>query len=518
MKLHGLLLTFCVSFLGASDRITYVCHDNSFRKQIFVLIDLRKQTQINDWDIVHECMFEIPALILSMDKNIERVLILVPDQLHTVGVLDQHAPFLESVRTFLSIVRAYAATGQLSGVWQIIPCSDDDSDITSADFLHKLISVQKRQSILNTLSVAAFGECALSDGSFNILCDGDTVGTIQEKQFTVFEYPWQSIESGKKRWCISGGAGFIGRHLTERLLAQGDQVIVLDNFTCSERESIKIFEDNVSFACIDHDVSVPFAITGHIDGVIHLASIPSPADYYKMPLETLKAGLEGTEHMLMLAQEKGARFIFASTSEVYGDPEMPIQSEEYAGNVNYLGPRSQYDQSKRGAEVLARLYYEQHGIDVRIARIFNTYGPGMRLHDGRVITNFIAAALEQTPITMYGSGNQTRSFGYVDDTVEGLKLLLEANPETFSTFKSRIFNIGTPEEFSIAELAEKVTELSVQYLDRVPVITRIENPDSTDPRQRRPNIQKAQSILRFNPTISLDEGLKKTFLHFMRYH
>ena len=318
-----------------------------------------------------------------------------------------------------------------------------------------------------------------------------------------------------RRIVITGGAGFLAHHIIKRLLDRGDQVIAIDSMICGSSRNIEPFLANPNFTFIHADCSEPFTITGDVTDIIHAASVPSPEYYYKLPYETMQSGLRGIWVALELATEKHARLLFTSTSEVYGDPEVSPQKESYHGRVSALGKRCQYDQSKRGAEAVIALWLDTTDIDVRIARIFNTYGPHMHLQDGRVITNFMAAALCNTPITLYGSGTQTRSFAFASDTVDGLIRLLDAKLEKSTPLESRVFNIGTPKELTIQELADLFCEIYEKECGQKPTIQFLPNPDATDPRQRLPDISAAQEKLGFNPVVSLHEGLTRTIRSFL---
>ena len=300
---------------------------------------------------------------------------------------------------------------------------------------------------------------------------------------------------------VTGGAGFLGSHLCDLLLEKGHEVVCVDNLiTGNEQNIAHINQDGFSY--IRHDVSKPLYLKGKIDLIFHLASPASPIDYMELPIQTLKVGALGTHNMLGLAKEKNARFLLASTSEVYGDPLVNPQSEEYWGNVNPVGPRGVYDESKRFAEAITMAYHRYHGIDTRIVRIFNTYGPRMRMNDGRVVPNFIRQALCSEDITVYGDGSQTRSFCYASDEVEGIFRLMN------SDYVLPV-NIGNPEEHTILEFARIILELTgsnsrIIFKD-LPV---------DDPKQRRPDITKAKTILKWEPEVSLEQGLKRTIEYF----
>ena len=301
---------------------------------------------------------------------------------------------------------------------------------------------------------------------------------------------------------VSGGAGFIGRRVVERLLDRGWQVLVLDNLITAPAEGLAEFRAHPGFEFIKHDVSNPIEVPGQVDHVLHLASPASPVDFPAYPIQIVKVGTVGTHNMLGLALAKGARFLLASTSEVYGDPLVHPQPESYWGNVNPIGPRGCYDESKRCAEAFAMAYRRAHRVDTRIVRIFNTYGPGMRLDDGRVVPNFMGQALRGEPLTVYGDGSQTRSFTYRDDLVAGMLSVLDRGDHL-------PFNIGNPVETTILEFAQRIIDLtgtsSEIVFRKLPV---------DDPRQRCPDISRARSVLGWEPTVQLEEGLARTVEYF----
>ncbi|MFA5410896.1 MAG: UDP-glucuronic acid decarboxylase family protein [Candidatus Omnitrophota bacterium] len=302
----------------------------------------------------------------------------------------------------------------------------------------------------------------------------------------------------KKSVVITGGAGFIGSHLCDRLIREGFRVICLDNFITGKLENIGHLLKEKNFRMVKHNVTKYIAIKGKVDYILHFASPASPEDYLKFPIQTLKVGSLGTHNALGLAKEKGAKFMLASTSEVYGDPLVHPQSETYWGNVNSIGVRGCYDESKRFAEAITMAYQRVHKIDTRITRIFNTYGPRMRIHDGRVVPNFLYQALHNRPLTVYGKGRQTRSFCYVDDLVEGIFKLMH-------TRVNEPVNLGNPSEFTILELAKIVINLTGA---KSKIIFQALPED--DPKQRQPDIRRAQRLLRWQPKTGLKEGLEKT--------
>ncbi len=300
------------------------------------------------------------------------------------------------------------------------------------------------------------------------------------------------------RLLITGAAGFLGSHLTDRFIAEGYEVVGLDNFITGHPDNVAHLAGNPKFSLIQHDVSTFTYAPGKFDGVLHLASLASPVDYLNYPIKTLKVGAMGTFNTLGIAKANKAKYFLASTSEVYGDPSVHPQVESYWGNVNPIGPRSCYDESKRFAEAATMAYHREHKLDTRIVRIFNTYGPRMQPHDGRVVTNFIVQALTGAPLTVYGDGSQTRSFCYVDDEVEGLYRL-------FQSGETDPVNVGNPTEFTVGELAAMVVEMtgSASKIDRRPL-------PQDDPKMRRPDITRAKRILGWQPKVALRDGLRRT--------
>lgn len=304
------------------------------------------------------------------------------------------------------------------------------------------------------------------------------------------------------RVAVTGGGGFLGSHLCEALLRRGDSVVCLDDFSTGDPENIAPLLSHPGFAFQHADVSVSAECAGRVDAVAHLASPASPPDYLRRPLETLRVGSRGTENALRLALRHNARFVLASTSEIYGDPLVHPQEEAYWGNVNSIGPRSVYDEAKRYAEAVSAAYRRTHGLNVGIARIFNTYGPRMRPHDGRVVSSFITQALTGEPLTIYGDGKQTRSFCYVDDLVRGLLALLDSS-------EMGPFNLGNPVERTVTELAEAVLAMTGS-----PSEVRHHPLPVDDPVRRRPVITRAQEVLGWQPEIDITEGLRRTVAYF----
>ena len=320
---------------------------------------------------------------------------------------------------------------------------------------------------------------------------------------------------------ITGGSGFVGSYLCDRLIAAGHRVICLDNLITGSVDNVSHLVNHPEFSLVQHDVSEPIHLDQllegtqfggqelHVDNILHFASPASPKDYARYPIQTLKVGALGTYHTLGLARAHGSRYLLASTSEVYGDPEVSPQPESYRGNVSPTGPRSVYDEAKRFAEALATAYHHTHGLDVRIARLFNTYGPRMRVDDGRAVPTFIAQALRGEPITVHGDGLQTRSICYIDDTIEALHRLLELEPVQDEEHGVLVVNIGNPDEITVLQIAKEVLEAtrstSEVTFGPIPV---------DDPRTRRPDITRAKRLLGWTPTVDRDEGLHRSVDYF----
>ncbi len=306
------------------------------------------------------------------------------------------------------------------------------------------------------------------------------------------------------RVLITGAAGFLGSHLCDRFLAEGHEVIGMDNFITGHPDNIAHLLERPDFRFVEQDVTKFIQVDAPVGGVLHFASPASPIDYLEKPIQTLKVGSLGTHNALGLAKAKGARFLLASTSEVYGDPQVHPQPESYWGHVNPVGPRGVYDEAKRFAEAMTMAYHRYHGVETRIVRIFNTYGPRMRPADGRVVSNFIVQALRGDPISIYGEGSQTRSFTYVDDLVEGIYRLFQSD-------RAEPTNVGNPGEFTIRELAAAVLDLtgSTSQLTHLPL-------PEDDPKVRQPDIAVARAVLGWQPRVPLLEGLQKTIPYFQK--
>jgi nucleoside-diphosphate-sugar epimerase len=310
----------------------------------------------------------------------------------------------------------------------------------------------------------------------------------------------------EKKIIVTGGAGFIGSHLCEWLIETGNNVVCVDNLVTGKKDNIKMLLRHPDFTFIEHDVSKVFRIDGPVDQIYHMSSPASPVDYQKLPIETMMVNSLGTKNMLDIANDKRAKILLASTSEVYGDPEKHPQTEDYWGHVNPTGPRSCYDESKRFAEALAMAYSRMYYVDVKIARIFNTYGPRMRSTDGRAIPNFVMQALKNHDMTVYGEGKQTRSFCYISDMVDGLIRLMESGKS------GEILNLGNPDERKVIDVAKLIKEMTQSGSK----ITFLPLPKD-DPARRKPNIAKAKEKLEWEPKVSFESGLKKTIEWFRSF-
>lgn len=317
------------------------------------------------------------------------------------------------------------------------------------------------------------------------------------------EVPWFILVA--MRLVITGGAGFVGSHLVDRFISDGAEVLAVDNLITGRRRNVAHLEDSPAFSFLEHDVSEPLFVDGPVDAILHFASPASPVDFLRVPIQILKVNSLGTYHALGMARSKGARFLLASTSEVYGDPEVHPQVEEYTGNVNPIGPRGAYDEAKRFAEAITMAYHRIHNVDTRIVRIFNTYGPRMRLDDGRVVPNFVSQALRGEPLSVFGDGTQTRSFTYVSDLVDGIVRLLQ------SDYVEPV-NLGNPNEMTVLRFAEKINEATsneggIMFLD-LPASRK------GDPARRCPDITRARTLLGWEPLVDLDEGMAETIRWF----
>jgi len=468
------------------------------------------------WQAFNNAAFVLPkALEYARTYSIPLV-IFIPDVFSSVSTLADNAPWLEGARVALAWASAYFRFKELGNVdVRIIKVNGPLESgkvvttlknivCTPIDDIHKTPEENMRHRLfaLEDFDTRIIDNAAFSCQPLVFDEDHNAVRVIKPQLLP--------LQKHQRRFVITGSAGFLGSHLARVLLQKGHQVIGLDNFLCSSTNNLEDLKQSPHFYFEQCDVTLPYEIEGPVDSVMHLASVPAPDFYYLLPIETLRTGLHGTREALELALRKKAQFLIASTSEVYGDPEVSPQPEHYCGRVSPIGKRSQYDMSKRGAETLIKLYFDTYYLDARIVRIFNTYGPGMAF-DGRAVTNFIRAILFQKPMEIYGSGKQTRSFAYVSDTVDGIIKIVETNSITVQTpLIDRVFNIGNPEEFTIYELAHQVNTIAQQYSYKPVPIIEIPQFDFTDPKLRCPDITRATSLLGFHPKIKLAEGVTLT--------
>jgi len=485
------------------------------------------------WRDFHSMVFEFPKLLERAAREKLPVVLVVPEKLEGFGPLADEAPWIEGARTALAWASAYFRFEELGNVdVRVLQISGEEvppeqvgagvQEILSRNIrdVEGSPEAQMEARIFRLKDVLKTTRALGSDLLLEWRPIAEVSGPEKSKAVPEIIRPdLPPVPNGKKRIVVTGAAGFIGINLVKRLLAEGHQVIALDNLIGANEKFSPLFQHEPDLYFRAWDVSEPFEIEGPVDQVLHLASLASPPDYYGLPLETLRAGLQATRETMELARRKHAQFLFTSTSEVYGDAAVHPQPETYAGNVSPFKKRSQYDQSKRGAETLMQLYasrYAGEGLDLRIVRIFNTYGPFMRIHDGRVITNFIEKVFQGEPIEIYGDDKITRSFGYVEDTVDGLLKLLRTDKLGPATpIRERVVNIGNDSEFTLGVLAGLVNELGQKYLRRTVPVRTVEMKDPSDPVRRRPDLARARALLGYAPTISLWEGLEKTFLYFL---
>ncbi len=521
---------------GAKSWVIYDPITGTEKGMVFQAPRLPKPEDLKDqdaaWRDFNTMVFEFPKLLERAAREKISVVLILPEKLDGFGPLEDEAPWIEGARTALAWASAYFRFKELGNVdVRVLQLpAQKVSQVRIADAVKKLLvrnirddaatpEGQMEARIFRWQEVLGMDRVPSSALKQKALKTSKARGQKQDRTVTLIRPVLPDVPQGKQRIMITGAAGFIGSNLVKKFLAEGNQVVALDSMITANRDFLSFFRNEPNFYFRQWDVAEPFEIEGRVDQVLHLASLASPPDYYGYPRETLRAGLDGTRQVLELARRKKARLLFTSTSEVYGDAEVHPQPETYAGNVSSFRKRSQYDQSKRGAETLMKLYaarYKAEGIDLRIARLFNTYGPYMRIDDGRVITNFIERVLRGKPIEIYGSDKITRSFGYVDDTVEGLlKLLRTDRLDTETPIQDRVFNIGNDGEFTLRELADLTNELGQKHLGWKVEVVVGEVKDPSDPGRRRPNLERARGILGYDPKVALSEGLEKTFLYFL---
>lgn len=513
--LHCKLMFFLFCFYTSDRGAIYLF--NIPNSNNFILHLPEKLFVSDDIQLFGFLSFDLPYLFAWLNqKFISKFILVIPSFFNEHSTISEKSFYTEGVRNALAWCSIFTRFKILSNldIRILLYRESDDSEIIKNN-IEQTLSLEFKtssspekeieQRIITTNSLLN-NQSLLTLAPFEVNIPNPVPHLIKTK----FD-----LMKTTTRIVITGGAGFIGSHLVQQFLEQQYEIIVLDNLSCSSGENIKQFQENPLFEFIHFDVTKPFEIEGPIDIIAHLASEPSPVNYYAKPIETMNSGLFGTKYCLELARKKNARFFLASTSEVYGDPKVHPQKESYHGNVSPIGKRSQYDQSKRGAETLCKFYFDRYNIDIRIARIFNTYGPGMQIHDGRVITNFIQAVLFKKPMTIYGDGTQTRSPIYISDMVKGLTQLIESELITsFTSISQRIFNIGNPEEYSINQIADMVNKISLQYKNTETPITHIPQFDTTDPMVRCPDILYIHKVTGFYPQVSFQDGLQKMFNHY----
>ncbi len=467
--------------------------------------------------IFFNACFDFPLALEKAQQENKALILVIPEKYYPISTTENTAPVIEGARIALAWASAYYRFNSLGNVdvrTVLIP-----SNATPTQTIQAIVTASQME-FENQKNLTPEEKMAQRMIHANAL---PFYGNLNKPHITPVSIDSPPVAKkviiskphSEKTILITGVAGFLGSYLAQAFLDKKYRVIGIDNFACSTGENLTALHSYPHFEFHEFDVSHPFEVEGPIDYIAHLASIPSPADYYTMPIETLRSGLHGARNALNLAAKKNARILLASSSEVYGNPEMHPQQESYKGNVNPIAMRSQYDESKRGEETLAKLFYDTHSIDIRIARIFNTFGPRMRLSDGRVMTNFIQAALSCQPMIVHGDGTQTRSPAFVTDTVNGLIALLESETITpLTTIEQRIFNVGTPQEYSINQIAQCVNALSEKHLGRTVPIQHIPHIDPTDPKVRRPDITALSSATGFKPIVDFACGLETMFLHY----
>ncbi|MBU9888751.1 MAG: GDP-mannose 4,6-dehydratase [Candidatus Omnitrophica bacterium] len=486
------------------------------------------------WADFHQMVFDFPKILERAAQTKKPVVLVVPEDLDGFSPLADEAPWIEGARVSLAWASAYYRFKELGNVdvrvLRVPRSGVSQKQITKAV---QLLTGKKIKPVPGTPEeqfearmftlAAVLGTRKVPSKNLVLerrsLTSLDGVGSRPAER-VILRPKLSRIPEGKQRILVVGGAGFIGTNLVQALLAEGHQVIVMDSMVSANPFFETIFEGDTDLHLEKWDASRPFEIEGPVDLIFHLGSLASPVDYYGKPLETMRAGLMATKEVLELARRKRARFFFSSTSEVYGDPKVHPQPETYAGAVSPFKKRSQYDESKRGAETLIKLYHERYAgaerLDLRIARLFNTYGPYMRIDDGRVVTNFIQKIFANEPIEIYGDERITRSFGFVDDTLSGiLKLVRTEHLAAETPITERVFNIGNDGEFTLRALADLTNRLGEKYLKRTVPIKIVPIKDPTDPNRRRPDLTRARTRLDYKPSVSLREGFEKTFLYFM---
>lgn len=515
MKYWRVVAFLVFTQIAASEQFLFEVFTKDHKSFYLIKAPSRLSSAQELWNYFFCMSIDLPRLLEQAQVTSKPVILSCQEQLHGFGPLDDEAPLIEANRVALAWLSAYARATDVQAFAYLQAGDDNACSLQLYSYIQWFIDQCDSDYQCTDFSAHVFRSADLSKVCVNHLeapTQIKSIALLQEGPKHLIKVKNQNHIN--RRVLISGGAGFIGCYLTKKLLEKGFSVVVLDNFFCSQPDTIQQLEHDYDL-CEFHyvDVTKDFYLDCAVDLVIHLASLPSPKTYYQYPVNTLLTGLSGTKNCLDVALSSNAPFIFASSSEVYGDPEISPQVESYEGNVNPWGMRSQYDESKRGGETLCKWYFEHAKVNVKLARIFNTYGPGMCLDDGRVITNFLKAILERTAMLIYGNGKQTRSFCYIDDLISGLMRLIEHKTEA-QHITQRVYNIGNDNEIAIERVARLVNEIAHEAIGYIVPIEHIIHPDTTDPKMRRPNLNRLKA-LGCQPQISFKKGLQATLKVFI---
>ncbi len=518
-----LLFSFLFIFTLLSAEFYTLERHGKTEAYVFSYLDINTQNPLASF---RQVVFNFPALLDYVHKNsdVKKIVLMVPKGLVGRSPLDDEAPLYEGARVALSWASAYVRFEKLGNLdIRVLLCDkklEGNELARQVDLLsRRVVDLKKDMDLEECMKARCFSD--ISSGLYSVTKEPSVLRPFNSEpliktSWNVFPaVSFGPLVEGRKRFVVTGGAGFLGMHLVQRLIKEGHQVIVVDNGLCCDPRNFDILRKLSNCAVVDYDVTVPFFVQGKIDWIIHLASVPSPVFYYDLPIETLKTGLNGTLNCMDLALNTGAKFLFASTSEVYGDPKVNPQPETYVGNVNPIGKRCQYDQSKRGAETLIKLYTDKNkNFDARMVRIFNTYGPYMRLQDGRFITHMIESVFANKPIRVYGDGTQTRSFGYATDTVDGIVRLINYEFNGHMPIDKKVFNVGNQREMSINDAVAIVQKLAKKMFNRDISHYYEKQIDATDPTKRCPDLTRTTSVLGYKPTIMVEEGIEQTIRYF----
>lgn len=465
-------------------------------------------------------LFKFQSFLKYAYDNNLRVNVYLPKSVFECGSPWENNSFLNEMdRTILATASAFYRVNTGFDI-SIILCSNNiklhdikinnSNDNVYNDFNKNTINFDQREKLFKLNCLKDYESL---DNQHNYNLKEFILNNEEEPDLLSTNLP--NLNIGQKRVVITGGSGFIGSYLVEKFLHDGHQVIILDNNFCSSANNIAHLLENKNLCFLNWDVTNNYTINETITDVLHFASIPSPEFYYNYPLETLKTGLVGTDYAYNLAKKHNAKFLFASTSEFYGDPEVNPQPESYHGNVSCIGKRSQYDQSKRFAEAYLNYFASKDKVDVRIVRIFNTYGPRMLLNDGRIITNFLKSFFSGDAFYIHGFGNQTRSFCYVSDLVDGILKLHNYDFDDHAMVREKTFNIGNQNELSINDSVKIMNDILFKNINQKCLIENIDPIDLDDPKQRRPDLQRANKILGYKPNVNFVEGFEKMFKYYL---